>query len=61
MYITHTKFQATIAKVARKGSRTMSRDVEAPSSPISQLGTTCGIKFQATIAEVTLKVTGTCS
>ena len=37
---TRTKFQATIAKVARKESRTISSDVEAPSSPTSQLGTT---------------------
>ena len=59
MYITRTKFQATIAKVARKGSRTASRDVEAPSSPMSQLGTTCG--FQATIAKVARKGSRTMS
>ena len=40
MYTPRTKFQATVAEVKHKGSHTVSRDVEAPLSPMSQLGIT---------------------
>ena len=44
MYTPRTKFQATVAEVMLKGSRIASSDVEAPSSPMSQLGTMCRLK-----------------
>ena len=44
MYTPRTKFQATVAEVKHKGSRTASSDVEAPSSAMSQLGTMCRLK-----------------